>query len=255
MKTKRLKEMEELILRQGSVSMEELREHFGVSMNTVRRDAASLVRKGQVEKVYGGLRAVSTPSLLVPYEERLARPDSAKRAICAAAAEMVHEGDIIFIDSGTTTVHLMNMLKDRRITVITNNIDVMMLALEHANIRLIVVPGELRRDTHSITGEASASFLSQFNTHMAFMAATGVSSNGDVTNSSPLEHAIKREAVAHTERAVLMVTSGKFDVTSLLTYANLNNFQQVITDSQITPAWREKLAEMKLDTVVVPAGD
>ena len=248
MKARRLEEMESMIARSGSISMEELRDAFGVSMNTVRRDVADLVDRGRVKKVYGGVQSVQHAAL-IPYEERSSRASDVKRRICARAAGLVKDGDIVFIDSGTTTVHLMDLLKDRTITVITNNIEVMLRALDHPNIRLIVLPGELRRDTHSITGDASADFLSRFNTNIAFMAATGVSAGG-VTNSSPLEYAIKEVAVAHTEKAVLLVTGPKFGITSLLTYAKLTDFDSVYTDRRVPGEWLERLNALGVHAVV-----
>ncbi|MBR6029657.1 MAG: DeoR/GlpR transcriptional regulator [Clostridia bacterium] len=249
MKTRRLEEMEHLINEQGSATMEELRDAFGVSINTVRRDVAELVEAGRAEKVYGGVRAIGRAGL-VPYEERFAVTSAAKEAICAKAASLVRSGDIVYIDSGTTTVHLMDALRDKTITVITNNIEIILRALEAPNIRLIVLPGELNRNTRSITGDASADFLSRFNTNIAFMAATGVSHSG-VSNSSPLEYAIKKTAVAHTDQAVLMVTGNKFGVTSLMTYADLNAFRQIITDPGIPEEWLVQLEESGLEMVVV----
>ena len=250
MKAKRLEEMESFILSGGSVTMEELRDHFGISMNTVRRDIAEIVKPGYIEKVYGGVRAMTRVPALVPYSVRSGAPDDAKRRICMAAGRMVSDGDIIFIDSGTTTVHVMDAIRDKAVTVITNNIEVMIQALEYDNIRIIVIPGEIHRKTHSITGEDSAAFLSHLNTDIAFMAATGASFSG-VTNSSPLEYSIKRAAVAHTRKAVLLITGGKFGVTSLLTYASLSQFHTVITDGTVAPEYREKLRELNTNLVVV----
>jgi DeoR family myo-inositol catabolism operon transcriptional repressor len=250
MKSRRQIEMESYILTQGSATMEELRDHFGISMNTVRRDVAELIRPGYITKVYGGVKAEVQPSTLVPYAVRSRTPSREKQMICLEAAKMVRDGDILFIDSGTTTVHIMEALKDKNITVITNNIEAMMLALEHENIRLIVVPGEIHRKTHSITGEDSAAFLSTMNTNIAFMAATGVSYGG-VTNSSPLEYAIKRAAVQHTERAVLLVSANKFGQTSLLTYAQLKDFERVITDDGIPPEWQKHLASLGVEVDIV----
>ena len=216
-------------------------------IDTVRRDAAQLVSSGAAEKVYGGLKATRQASVLVPYENRLHSMSDTKRAICARAAGMVRDGDIIFIDSGTTTVHLIDLLQDRSITVITNNVEVEMRALDLPNIRLIMVPGELHRKTRSVTGEDSARFLSRYNTNFAFMAATGISQTGGVTNSSPLEYEIKREAVAHAERSVLLVTGRKFGITSLLTYAPLEQFNTVITDKSAPPQWVERMERQGID--------
>lgn len=247
MRSRRLQEMETYLLRRGSVTMEEMKERFGVSMNTVRRDAAQLVFSGAAEKVYGGLKAARNASVLVPYENRLQSLSAVKRAICVSASDMVRDGDIIFIDSGTTAVHLIDMLEDRSITVITNNVEVEVRALGMPNIRLIMVPGELHRKTRSITGEDSARYLSRYNTKFAFMAATGVSQTGGVTNSSPMEYEIKREAVSHTEHAVLLVTGGKFGVASLMTYAPLDRFGTVITDKSAPPEWVERMVRQGID--------
>ena len=242
--------MEGYILTHGSATMDELRAAFGISMNTVRRDISELVQGGRVEKVYGGVKAVEKVQLLVPYSVRSSSPSLTKQAIGRAAGEMVRDGDIVFIDSGSTTLHIMEAIKDKQITVITNNIEVMIRALDHENIRLIVVPGEIHRKTYSITGEDSAAFLSHMNTNIAFMAATGLSMS-NVTNSSPLEYSIKKTAVAHTEKAVLLVTGSKFGVTSLLTYASLDQFHTVITDSSIPPEYRQKLEDMRIGLKIV----
>ena len=251
MKAKRLQEMESFLLHQGFVTMEELKARFGVSMNTVRRDAALLVSSGAAEKVYGGLKAARNSSVLVPYENRLQSMNALKRGICARAAAMVRDGDIVFIDSGTTSVHLIDLMQDRSITVITNNVEVELRALDLPNIRLIMVPGELNRKTKSITGEDSARFLSVYNTNYAFMAATGISQDGGVTNSSPLEYEIKRQAVSHTECAVLLVTGQKFGVTSLRTYAHLDQFHTVITDKSAPPQWVERMKMQGIDVQIV----
>lgn len=244
MKTKRLTEMEAYILRRGAVTMEELRAAFDVSMNTVRRDVAELLKTGSIQKVYGGVR--STSQNPVPYP----KPGGAKRAICFEAAKLVKDGDIVFIDSGTTTVQIIEAIRDMRVTVITNNIQVMTKALEYENIRVIMLPGEVHRKTLSITGEDSAEYLSHMNTNIAFMAATGASFTG-VANSSPLEYSIKKAAVAHAERAVLLVAGSKFGTTSLLIYAGLDKFQTVITDSRIPPAYRQRLKDLHIDLRIV----
>ncbi len=169
MKSKRLTEMEAYILRHGSATMDELRDAFDVSMNTVRRDVAELLKTGSIEKVYGGVRAANQNVIQAAYP----KSGGAKRAICFEAARLVKDGDIVFIDSGTTTVQMIEAIKDLRVTVITNNIQVMTKALEYENIRVIMLPGEVHRNTLSITGEDSAEYLSHMNTNIAFMAATG----------------------------------------------------------------------------------
>ena len=236
-----------------SATMEELCRHFDVSMNTIRRDVARIVSDGHAEKVYGGVRIRRRVSGFVPYEQRSLTPSPSKQAICNEAASLVQDGDIIFIDSGTTTVHLMDALREKNITVITNNIEVMVRSMDCPGIRLIVLPGEFHRTAHAIAGEASADYLSRYNTHIAFMAATGVSLSG-ATHSIALEYGLKKAAVAHTDRAVLMVTGNKFGISSLLTYAPLEAFDSIYTDPRIPSSWIEILRNRNVRTQIVQVG-
>ena len=241
MKSRRLEEMNQYITEHGFAGMDELQTVFGVSINTIRRDVAELIVEGKVQKVYGGVR--SKGPALIPYEIRSSDASHLKEMIGLRAASFVREGDIIFIDSGTTTLWMMEALKNKEnITIVTNNIEVMFRALEQTNIRLIVLPGELHRKTHSLTGEETVQDLARFNIHTAFMAATGISENG-VTNSSPMEYEIKKMAIERSRRTVLMVTGDKFGVTSLLTYAGLDDLDTVITDSSMPDRYRHLLTE------------
>ena len=88
MKTKRISDMEAYILNRGSATMEELRDAFDVSMNTVRRDVAELLKSGNIQKVYGGVRSATQTAVQAAYP----KPGGAKRAICFEAAKLVKDG-------------------------------------------------------------------------------------------------------------------------------------------------------------------
>ncbi len=250
MKTDRIQEMERYIIQHGAATMEELRTTFDISMNTVRRDVAELLERGTVTKVYGGVRARPTEQALTPYEVRRRGSEGAKAAIGRAAAELVHDGDIIFIDSGTTTLQMIDHLADKReLTIITNNIEAIVRALPHENITIIALPGQVRRKTHSLTGDDAVRYLRRFNVRTAFIAATGVSSHG-VTNSSTMEIQIKKCAVAGAEKTVLLIAEAKFGVTGLMTFAQLSDFDALVTDAQPDAGVRRQLEESGVELIV-----
>ncbi|MBR6668479.1 MAG: DeoR/GlpR transcriptional regulator [Clostridia bacterium] len=235
MKADRILEMERYILDRGASTMEELRDHFEVSMNTVRRDVAELLKRGTVEKVYGGVCARKNEQALTPYEVRRRGSEDAKAAIGRRAAELVQDGDIIFIDSGTTTLHMIDHLADKReLTIITNNLEAINRALPYENINIIALPGQVRRKTRSFTGDDAVRYLKRFNVRTAFMASTGLSAHG-VTNSSPMEYEIKKCAVESAEKTVLLISRAKFGVTGLMTFAQLEDFDVLITDAPPSP--------------------
>ncbi len=250
MKTDRIQEMERYIIQHGAATMEELRTQFGISMNTVRRDVAELLARGAVTKVYGGVRARPTEQALTPYEVRRRGSEDAKAAIGRRAAALVQDGDVIFIDSGTTTLQMVDHLADRReLTIITNNIEVINRALPHENITIIALPGQVRRKTHSLTGDEAVRYLRRYNVRMAFIAATGVSSHG-VTNSSPLEFEIKKCAVESAEKTVLLIAEAKFGVTGLMTFAQLTDFDALVTDRMPEETVCSRLADSGVELIV-----
>ena len=104
MKDNRIKEMQEYILLHQSVSLKELCDTFNVSMNTVRRYINEITADSAIKKVYGGVKVQSPVSSLPTFTERNQTQSRAKQLICKKAAEYIKENDIIYIDSGTTTM-------------------------------------------------------------------------------------------------------------------------------------------------------
>lgn len=250
MKASRILEMEKYIAQRGTATMEEIIAHFGVSANTVRRDIAQLILRGTVEKVYGGVCSRQAAAVLTPYEERRISREDAKKSIGVAAAGLVHDGDIIFIDSGTTTLMMVEHLADKKdVTVITNNLDAVVIASKMENLTVIVLPGTLRRKTRSMTGSDAVKMLKKYNIRVAFMAATGFSAHG-ATNSSAQEFDIKQAAVENSDKACLLADSKKFGVTGLMTFAPVESFSCIITDSAPAEDYTTLLEETGITLLV-----
>ena len=231
MRDVRLQEMEKVIRENGTVSMEELCRRFDVSMHTVRRDVAELEKRGVVEKVYGGVSASDRANRILPaFQERFEMNAEAKRACCQAAAGMIRDHDVIFVDSGTTCSSLLEFVDDAiSITVVTHNLQLIQSAVQHDNVQLILLPGQLCRKTLSLTGVETVSSLKQYNIQKAFMATTG-STERTVTNSFPNEFEIKQAVMTMVPEKILLMTSEKFGHPGLMNYASFSEFQTVITD-------------------------
>lgn len=253
MKSFRLRRMEQYVLEKENVSMEELCTEFDMSMNTVRLDVAELVKKGSVKKVYGGVCS-NRQNSLVPFEERKMKNSDKKKSVCRAAAELVADGDIIYVDSGTTVMYLTDYLdKHKNVTVLTNNLNVIMHAVPYENIQVICLPGILERKTNSFVSAETGKILARYNIKKAFFAATGITENGDVTNSSSLEYEIKQEAMRNSEHKYLLLDSSKYGKSALLTYAHIADMDRVLVDTEAGEGLKKLCNEynVKLDIVKV----
>lgn len=232
MRAPRIQQIEEYVLKNNTVSLKELCDMFKVSMSTIRRDVAELQRRGTVKKVYGGI-SVNSQASLVPFHARSTVNRSAKQIVCDLAIQFVEEGDVIFIDTGSTTCNMVESLaKFKNITVITNNIDVIIRAIPYPNIQLFTLPGMLNRKNNSFSPMGTEDIFRGYNITKSFLAAGGVSLEGHVTNNTPLETPLKRAAVQRADQNYLLVDSSKFDVTSLITYCQLTDIDKIITDKK-----------------------
>lgn len=232
MKMKRIQKIEEYIQEHKHVSLNELCTYFNVSKNTIRRDIQYLETEGLLEKVYGGV--IVANSQLIPFESRTIENKLQKELIAAKAASLIEENDLIFIDSGTTTSHLLDSVSPAiHFTVLTNNLDIINSAATMTNINLVVVGTTFKRRTRSFVELSEETFLSRYNINKAFMAATGVSIAHGLTNSDPLEYEIKKWISAKTNQLYLLADPTKFDKSTLLTYLELSNIDGLITTNML----------------------
>lgn len=233
MKESRQVQMERLITQRQSMTMEELRQEFNVSINTIRADVARLVGIGAVEKVYGGVRKCKKREVAL-FDIRSAQHSDVKRAIAKKAAELVMDNDIIYIDSGTTTMLLPEFLTDKKnVTIITANMHIISNIYDKENLNLIVLPGTLNRRTNSLMDASTCSELRKYQPIKAFMATTGLTADGKLNVSNYSEYEIKHTAREQSRECFLMVDSSKFDESNLMSYGNLRDMNGLITDEGI----------------------
>lgn len=241
MRSKRIESLENYIYENKTVTIDHLCEVYNVSKNTIRRDIDELVANGRIKKIYGGV-TVEDYKPITSFEERNIKNLNLKKEIAMKAAELVMDGEIIFIDSGTTTMHMIDYLKDKNdITILTNSVEVIVRAIPRQNITVISLSGILNRKTLSFTGSTAADVLSQYNISKSFLASTGISAANGATNSSPAETEIKKMAVTKSSNCYVLVDHTKFNVISLMTFSTLDKIDAIITDDMPEGSLKEAL--------------
>jgi len=249
LKTKRIQQIQEYVLKHQSVSLDDLGTVFGVSKTTIRRDIRKLISEGMIQKVYGGV-AISHAKL-ESFNERKARNPIQKRLIAKTAADYVENGDVIFIDSGTTTLEMITFLKTKQVTIITNNLDIIIQALRFENLTVISTGGLLERDTKSFSSYSHADSFKKYNFDKVFMASTGVSISNGVTNSSPIESGIKETIVKGNADVFLLVDHTKLDKYAMVTYCGLKEIDYLITDNFLDESYQDFAKENSIQLVVI----
>ncbi len=232
MKVERIHQIHELLRERKRISLDELCENFGVSKNTIRRDIAELEENGIIRKVYGGivLREAEIMSL-EPFAAREIRNINEKKKIAATAAALVNDGEVIYIDSGTTTMHLLPHLAEKNfLTIVTASVYALELATRYGKLNVIATGGNLQPPIKALVGPSVLECIRDYNFSKIFLASTGITIEHGATNASPLECEVKRELVKKDCAKYLLVDNSKFDVASLMTYSALTDIDHVVTD-------------------------
>lgn len=230
MKEDRISQLDDYIIEKERASIEELCNVFNVSKNTMRRDINQLAAQGKIKKVYGGI-ILTDKKTTEPFESREVKNKSAKLIIAQLASTLIEDGDIIYIDSGTTTMHMIPYLSEmKNVTIITNNLNVILNSLSYPNLNVISTGGTLFRRTNSFVEAGAVSSLKKYNISKAFLATTGVSIAKGITNSSSLEYDIKKYIVEHCDKKILLADHSKLGKVSLITYYDLKDIQVFISD-------------------------
>jgi DeoR family transcriptional regulator, myo-inositol catabolism operon repressor len=230
LKESRIKELENYIVKNERASIEELCSIFNVSKNTLRRYINELEQQAKIKKVYGGI-ILNDKKTTEPFESREEKNKEAKQIIAKLASNLVEDGDIIFIDSGTTTMHMIPYLSEiRSLTIITNNLNVIVNSLPYPNLNVISTGGTLFRRTNSFVDVEAVNSLKKYNISKAFLATTGVSISKGITNSSSFEYDIKKYVVENCDKIFLLADNSKLDRISLITYHDLKDIQVFVTN-------------------------
>lgn len=242
MRLDRVNEMEQYVLRRGTASLEELSGEFQISLNTVRRDVTALLTRGRIRKTYGGVAALESAGP-VPMTVRAAKNREGKQRIGALAAGLVSDGQTIFLDSGSTVLAMLPHLAARRdVTIVTHCLCALYEAAKYPNLKVIALGGLYSPSTNSFVGISTLEALDRISVDTVFVAATGVSLDRGLTNTTYFEAEIKQRVVQRGRKVILMADHTKFDSVSTISFYEFKNLAAVVTDQRPAPAYLDVIA-------------
>jgi DeoR/GlpR family transcriptional regulator of sugar metabolism len=248
---RQLRIRERLAERPG-ISVREIAEEFGVSEMTVRRDFAALEGRSQLERTHGGAILSQRMMLEFDYRERREVFRAEKRAIAAEARKLVHPGQRLILDTGTTTLELAALLKDGKdLTVITPSLAVAS-ELQHApGVEVILLGGIIRRGSPDLTGPVTEHCLELFSADIAFQGADGIGEDGSIYNSDVRLARVDKLMRRMARECCVLADHSKIGATALARSGNLADVHRFITDRRAPAAALRRFARMGPKVVTV----
>jgi DeoR/GlpR family transcriptional regulator of sugar metabolism len=236
----------------GEASIVELALYFGTSEMTIRRDLELLEQKGLARRARGGAISVQSRSFEPPILQRAAHMAEAKRRIGVAAAGLLHEGETVVIDIGTTTHEMAKAIApDLDVTVVTSSLLIATALSTKPRVRTIVTGGELRHDEMSLIGAAAEAALENFNCDSVYLGVAGLSVDKGLSEYNVADAAMKRAAMAAGRRVVVLADATKLGRVTFATVAPLERVDLLVTNADPEDETIRRVRETGVDVLHV----
>lgn len=238
----------------GFVRVDELSEWLDVSPGTIRRDLEYLSRKGLLQRKHGGAQVGSLPLNSLPERDFMEKGminTEEKRRIARKALELVADDDILFVNSGSTTLHFIEALKDSRVKVFTNNAWAVSCK-KGPGLELMILGGEYREHSRSFIGIMTLEAIKNIHSNITFLGTNGISLDKGLTTAVQQECSINQSMIENSNgKVVVLADHSKIGRVSNFVSTSLEEIDMLITDSKAPRELLQKIGDAGVEVVIV----
>lgn len=228
LQVERFKQIRALLERTPTLRIGQLAKLLYVSEATVRRDVDTMEKDGLLKRVYGGvtLNKEDMPLTLRSFQHADMKDEIGKKA-----SELVKDGQTIFIDSSSTALHILPYIKYKKDMTVISNSQKVIDTLAFTNNRLILTGGELIPRNLAYVGELACRSLDMYRPEFVFFSSQGIDINGEITDVSESETALRRAAIKRGIQTVFLCDSSKAGRIYSYHVCYKSEISKIITDS------------------------
>ncbi len=218
---------------------------------TVRRDLEWLEQKGVLERTHGGAILSQRVIFEQAYQQRAQHYPEEKKRIGELAASLIEEGDIVFINSGTTATQvLQHIRRDSRITVFTNNVNAA-LEIGDPGFLYYLTGGEFQSRSNSLSGRFALDNLNLVFANKVILGVDGISIKHGCTVPTNAEAEVVRRMIDRTKGQVIIVADhSKWGAVSNFPVANIDEIDKLVTDEGFGLSAVDDLKEKSIETLI-----
>lgn len=240
-KNRRLQILKSAIKQQKILTVEAAIELTHASESTIRRDFEMLEQEGWVKRFHGGAEYTLKPKDEIEFMTRYVVRQPDKELIAKYAASLVDDGDTIFLDGGTTVIHMIPYLQGKDIHVVTNGLSHVPLLLEY-NIPTTILGGEIKEVTSVVVGEETSRQLSFYFFDKAFLGTNAISETHGFSTPDVREAAVKSMVVRHSKAPYFLADASKFGTSAFSKICELN--EAVCITNELQPLYQAMMRLM-----------
>lgn len=233
----RLQTVKEFIQSRGEVTTSELQRFYAdYSAMTLWRDLKLLEDQGCIRRIHGGAISMlaATPQVEGIYSKRAREHIHEKNVIARAAIPYISTGHAVYLDAGSTTMNVANLMGQERFTVITSGANIAIELSQRHTCDVLLTGGQISENTLSCSGETAEAFVRSINIDLAIMSSSGYSLASGFTIGSHSESMLKRCVIERASRVIMLMDSSKFNRSLPFTFASFSDIETLITDSVLS---------------------
>jgi DeoR/GlpR family transcriptional regulator of sugar metabolism len=247
----RQKQILSLLSRQGRLSIAEIVEQFSISVATARRDLETLASQGKAQRVHGGVIALEQAPPERPILQREGEQEGEKTRIGLAAAELIADGETVFLGSGTTVLEAAKHLRSRKnLTVVTNSLPVLNALAGLREITVVSLGGQLRDSELSFIGHITEQALAELRVDKVLMGTRGLSLEHGLTNDYLPETLTDRAILKIGQEVIVVADHTKINRVSTALLAPLNSMNTFVTDSAADRKFLQSVKKLDIRVVI-----
>ena len=226
-------EISEFVKEKKYASIDEIMEKFQLSRSTVRRTLIAMEEKKLLKRVRGGAEAIEEVDAILPmdFQEVFNANNEDKIIIAKKAASLIQDNDVIFIDSGSTCFYMIDYIKAKEITVVTNGI-MHIQKLMAKGINTYILGGYAKPEKNLIMGEDMVNKISVMNFDKAFLGTMGIDARSGFTTMMLEDGEVKKAVIKSSDKCYILADKSKFNVRKFYTYGDFTE-ATIITNSEI----------------------
>ncbi|MFK7745168.1 MAG: DeoR/GlpR family DNA-binding transcription regulator [Roseobacter sp.] len=240
----------EIAKREGKVTVDQLADHFGVTLQTIRRDLTELAEANKLERVHGGA-ILPSGTTNIGYDDRRNLNEGAKTAIARACSEQIPEGCSVFLNIGTSTEAVARQLLNHKdLLVVTNNMNVANILIANQDCETIVTGGKLRRADGGLIGTVAIDTIRQFKFDIAVVGCSALDTEGDLLDFDLEEVGVSQTIIAQSRKCFLVADTSKFKRSAPVRIASMGSLTTVFTDRPFPETLSKRCEDWGTEVVV-----
>jgi len=232
----RQRQIVEFARTRGRVEVLALAEELNVASETIRRDLKVLAGRRMLKRVHGGAIPLETAAFESTVEYRSQVDLAQKHRIAAAAADLLHGAETVYLDEGFTPRLIAEQLADQELTVVTSSL-LAAEALAHSEtVTVLLLGGRMRGRTLATVDNWAVERLRSLVIDVAYLGTNGITPEHGLTTPDPAVAAVKQTAVSVAMRRILVAADSKFGETSFCRFADVSDFEAIVTGTELPAA-------------------